>query len=435
MRSRVLRATPYLVLLAVSFVLWYAGVRLRGGSGLLDHSPIDQHTRQAQSWLAGRLDLPGAPGYLEIARYRDRFYDSFPPTPSLVELPLVLVFGRATPSSLVIFVFWVGALWAAYAVLRRRRFSEGDAIVTSLAFVFATNVYPSCVRANVWAQGLSLGFSLTLIGLAFVVENHRRAWRGPGPGYLLLSLAVGCRPLLLLMAPLFVALDHRTCGRSLRAAIVSAALWMAPYGALLAWLNWARFGYVLEFGHHHLAFAQSLPHGLMSPRYLPWHFYHAVLKLPRIQARWPPLEFDMNGTAFWLHNPVLVAALWGLVARRFDPRVRGAAALAFVTIGAGILMYESGGWVQFGFRYVIDLLPAGFVVFAFTFDRFPRLLLAASLVTLALNLYGLAGWKHFPRQPRDAPWLQGVPASPPPADLSELAPTRRFPPGPPNREG
>jgi len=419
----------------VSFVLWYAGVRLRGGSGVLDHSPIDQHTRQAQAWLAGRLDLPGAPGYLEIARYQDRFYDSFPPTPSLFELPLALVFGRATPSSLVIYLFWLAALVASYAVLRRRGFAERDAILAALAFVFATNVYPSCVRANVWAQGLSLGFSLALIGLAFVVSNPRRGWRGPGPGYLMLSLAVGCRPLLLLMAPLFVALDHRTCGRRLPQAVSSAALWMAPVGAALAWLNWARFGDPLEFGHHHLAFAQDLPHGLMSLHYVPWHFYHSVLKLPRIQAHWPPLEFDMNGTAFWLHNPVLVAALGGLVARRFDAWVRAAAAFALATIGVGILTYESGGWVQFGFRYGIDLLPTGFVVFAFAFGRFPPLLLAASVVTFALNVYGLAGWKHFPRQPRDAPWLQGRPAASPPPELSEVGPSWRSRPGRPSREG
>jgi hypothetical protein len=426
------RARPYLVLLAVSFVLWYAGVRLRGGSGILDHSPIDQHTRQAQSWLAGRLDLPGAPAYLEIARYRDRFYDSFPPTPSLFELPLALVFGRQTPSSFILYLFWGGALCASYAVLRRRGFGERDAVVASLAFVFATNLYVSCSRANVWAQGLSLGYSLAVMGLPFVVQNRRTGGRGPGLGYLLLSLAVGARPLLLMMAPLYVALDRRTCARSLRQAVVSALLWMAPYGAFLAWLNWARFGDALEFGHRHLAFARDLPHGLMSPHYLPWHLYHAVVKLPRVQGGWPPLEFDMNGTAFWLHNPVLVAALWGLVARRFDPWIRGAAGFAFVTIGAGILMYESGGWVQFGFRYVIDLLPAGFVVFAFSFSRFPRLLLAASLVTFALTLYGLAGWKHFPRQPRDAPWLQDAPEAPP-ADLSGRAPTWRFRAVPPSR--
>jgi len=91
--------------------------------------------------------------------------------------------------------------------------------------------------------------------------------------------------------------------------------------------------------------------------------------------------------------------------------------------------------VQFGFRYVIDLLPTGFVVFAFAFGRFPPLLLAASVVTFALNVYGLAGWKHFPRQPRDAPWLQGRPAASPPPELSEVGPSWRSRPGRPSREG
>ena len=92
--------------------------------------------------------------------------------------------------------------------------------------------------------------------------------------------------------------------------------------------------------------------------------------------------------------------------------------------------------MQFGFRYIIDLLPVGFVVFALAFDRFPRPLLVASLLTFALNVYGLAGWKHFPRQPRDAPWLRDQRASPPPpAELSVLAPSRLFRAVPPNREG
>ena len=84
-----------------------------------------------------------------------------------------------------------------------------------------------------------------------------------------------------------------------------------------------------------------------------------------------------------------------------------------------------------------------FVVFALTFDRFPRLLLVASLVTFALNIYGLAGWKHFPRQPRDAPWLQGLPAASPPPDVFRsrdpahppLPLTSQSRAVPPNKEG
>jgi hypothetical protein len=407
MRTSRTAALPYIALLAVSFPLWYAGLRLRGGKGLLDHSPIDQPTRQAAAWIDGRLDLEQAPEYLEIARYGGRFYDSFPPTPSLVELPLVLAFGPKTPSSLFgIYLFWCAALVAQHLVLCRRGFDAASAAAASLAFVFGTNLYATCVRANVWAYGQSLGYCLAAIGLAFVVENRRNGLRGAGPGYLLLSLAVGCRPLLLLALPLFVALDHRTCGRPLGRAILSAVLWMAPYGFLLAAFNRARFGSVLEFGHDHLPWAQRLPEGLFSVSHLPWNAYHAFLRLPEWRMEPPHLFFDSAGTAFWLNNGIFVVALWGIATRPFDRWVKAAAVFGLVTIGLGVLLYEGQGNAQFGFRYVIDLLPIGFVGFAFAYRRFTPGMLALALSSLIVNLYGLAIWKGLPK------FRPGVPAPP-----------------------
>jgi hypothetical protein len=395
---------PYVVLFAVSFPLWYAGLRVRGGKGLLDHSPIDQPTRQAASWLQGRLDLVQAPEYLEIARHDGRFYNSFPPTPSLVELPLVLAFGERTPSSLVgIYLFWYAALVAQFLVLRRRGFDSVSATLASLAFVFGTNLYATCVRANVWAYGQSLGYCLASIGLAFVVENRSSGLRGPGPGYLLLALAVGCRPLLLLALPLFLVLDRRTCGRTWGRALRSAVLWMAPVGVLLAGFNLARFGDALEFGHHYLPWAQGLPEGLFSLRHVPWNAFHAFLRLPEWRSEPPYLVFDSAGTAFWLNNGVFLTALWGLLTRPFDHAVKGAAAFGLVTIGLGVLLYEGEGNAQFGFRYVIDLLPIGFVAFAFAYRRFTPAMLALALSSLAVNLYGLAVWKGLPKfRPGDA---------------------------------
>jgi hypothetical protein len=387
---------PLLLLFVVSFPLWHAGLVLRGGHGLFDHSPIDQHTRQAQAWLAGRLDLPTGPGYLEIAEYEGRRYVSFPPVPSLLEVPLVLLFGAATPNALFgIYLFWLVALAALRALLRRRGFDERSAILTSLSFVFATNLYVTCVRANVWAYGQSLGFCLAVIGLLFVMANPGgRSW----PGYLLLALAVGCRPLLALLFPLYLVLDHRTSGRSLKAAFWAAAVGAGPVALALAAYNLARFGNPLEFGHHHLEWARRLPEGIFSLGYLPANAYHAFLRLPEWQGGWPPLRFDPAGTAFWLNNAPLVIALAGLAFRRFDPWVRAACALTLVSIGLGVLSYEGGGAVQFGFRFFIDLLPAAFVAFAFAFPRLTPGMGAAALLSALLNLYGLAVWKERPRE-------------------------------------
>ncbi|HET7746407.1 MAG TPA: hypothetical protein VFM29_03845 [Vicinamibacteria bacterium] len=385
------------LLVAVTFPLWYGGMRLRGGSGLLDHSPIDQHTRQARAWLAGRVDLISAPAYLEIAEYQGRYFNSFPPTPAVFEVPLVLAFGRETPSSLLLYVFWVVALAVQYAALVRVGFPWRDALLGSLAFIFGTNVFVSCVRANVWAQGQSLGYCLAVIGVCLVLHNRRRNLLGPALGYVFLSLAVGCRPLMLLYAPVLVALDWRTSGRRPAWAAATGALAMLPYGALLAWYNHVRFGSVAEFGHNHLPWAKKLPTGLFDVAYLPRNLYHGLLRMPEWTGGWPPVFFDPWGTAFYLNNGILLVGLLGLFRRRVDPVVRATAAAALFVIAAGIFTYEAGGWRQFGYRYILDLLPGAFALYALAYRRFDRWMALAFASSFLVNLYGIAAWKELPR--------------------------------------
>lgn len=413
-RSPLRRAIPYLALALGSFVLWYAGAALRGGRSLLEHAVVDQHTLQALAWLEGRADLGRRPRYLEVAEFEGRYYVSFPPTPTLVELPFAAVFGRDTPNSLALYALVLLALLAQYRMLTRHGFSQRDALLTAAAFVFGTNLYVSCVKANVWAQGQAMGFAFAVLGLSRVLDNPRRGLRGPGPGYLLLALAVGCRPFYLFLTPLFLALDLRTSGRAPRAGFASAALWMTPYLALLAAYNVLRFGHPLEFGHHYLTWAQDLPRGIFSLAYVPRNLYHVFLRLPDLSGSRPPLDFDPWGTAFWLHNAIFVFSLWGLLRGRLDTLLRGAALLGLLTIWPLLLTHETNGWRQFGYRFLIDLLPLGFAVFLLAYRRFSRAMLAASLFCFALNLYGLAFWKDLPHEPREGMLLTG-PRAPRPA--------------------
>ena len=390
------RSSPYLWLFLVSFSLWWLGAELRGGRSLFEHDVIDQHTLQAMAWLEGRLDLGRSPKYLEIAEYEGRYYDSFPPTPAVLELLLVPVFGRNTPNSVVLFVLVFAAQAALFRMFRLRGFAVAGAFAAAAAFVFGTNVYVSCVKATVWAQGQAYGFAFAVLGLSRVLDNAGRGLAGPALGYGLLSLAVGCRPFYLFMVPLFVALDWRTSGRRLPQVLGTAALAMAPYGALLAAHNWARFGDPLEFGHSYLPWARALPDGLFSFAYLPRNAGLAFLRLPDLTGEPPYLVFDPNGTAFWLNNGILLVALFGLLAR-FDGWVRAAAALSLAAIGLGVLLYASTGWRQFGFRFFIDLLPAAAVVFLHAYRRWTPAMTVALACSLAANLYGLALTKTMTR--------------------------------------
>lgn len=389
-----------MVLALGSFLLWFAGAALRGGRSLLEHAVIDQQTLQALAWLEGRTDLGRKPRFLEVAEFEGRYYVSFPPTPALVELPFAAVFGRDTPNSLALYGLVLAALIAQFRMLERRGFGERDALLAAGTFVFGSNLYVSSVKATVWAQGQAMGYAFAMLGLQRVLDNARRGLRGPGPGYLLLALAVGCRPFHLFLVPLLVALDVRTSARAFRSAAVSAALWMSPLLGALAAYNWLRFGNPLEFGHTHLAWARDLPRGIFSLAYVPRNLYLAWLRLPDWSSSSPPLDFDPWGTAFWLNNAIFVFALFGLLRGRFDGVVRATAWLALLTTWPLLLAYETNGWRQFGYRFLIDLLPAAFVVYLFSYRRFTRAMLWAALFSFIVNLYGLAFWKDLPHEPR-----------------------------------
>lgn len=82
-------------------LLGYIFIHMLFGGTLLSYNCWDSYSLQAMSWLSGRLDMGKNYEWLELAVYNGKYYLSFPPLPSVVMLPLVLLFGERTPSNLV----------------------------------------------------------------------------------------------------------------------------------------------------------------------------------------------------------------------------------------------------------------------------------------------------------------------------------------------
>jgi hypothetical protein len=241
----------------------------------------------------------------------------------------------------------------------------------------------------VWSQGQVYGYCFAILGASRVLANSGAGLAGPGPGYALLSLAAGCRPFYAFYLPFFVALDRATCGRGLRAIARDVAVFFIPYGLAMAAYNGARFGDPLEFGHALLPHSQSLEHGVFSAHYLPRNLDRAFLALPRLGEGSLVLDFHGRGTAFWLNNPIFAVALLGLGGGTLPRLARAGAALSLAAVGAGLLLHESGGWFQFGCRYLIDLLPIGFVLLVHRFRTLSPALAHLALLSLIVNLYGI----------------------------------------------
>ena len=383
-RRVVKRLAPYFLLLTVSFSLWLSGLAVRGAHvSPLSHNPFDQHTRQAQSWLHGRMDLKQAPSYLEIAAFEGRSFSSFPPTPSLLELPLVLLFASATPSYLLLYLLGATALFSLYELGVKMGLRKVQACILSLCFIFGTNVFVSMVTGGVWAQGQIYGFCLAIVGLRWISSR-------PALAYVALVFAVGCRPFYFFYLPLFVVLDLRWGKRRVGQIFRTAVLSLFPYMIVMALFNWARFHNPLEFGHAYLPWSRQLKNGIFSLAYLPSNLFHTFINLPTIGGKTHFLEFHGRGTAFVLNNPIVGLGIAGLSSPFLEKEIRGTATLVLLTVWFCLLLHESNGWFQFGLRYSIDVAPIAALGAIAAFRSFrDGAILALLLFSVCVNLYGL----------------------------------------------
>jgi hypothetical protein len=352
-------SSAYVTVILFAMLLFKIASGMTGRSSMWEHDPFDQFTRQASAWIQGRSDIDPAPAYLEFAKFEGKTYCSFPPAPSLIEVPLVFLFGGETPNLLALYLFCSLALLAMVRLCLEAKLSSLGSTVIPLWFVFGSNVASSLAYGKVWAYGQVYGFAFGVFALYWIMRPRPSRW-----AYFFLALAVGCRPFYAALFPLLALIDlgKRPEGGVDRSwlSVRKVALKAASGGAhvLLAILayNFVRFGKPFEFGHRYLPWSQSLEHGIFSFRYF-WHdFTHAFLVLPSWSAR-GRLEFDGAGTAFWINNWIVALGL-AAIGKGTSPRSQKlAAGGAVLLIWGALLTHESNGWFQFGYRYIIDLMP------------------------------------------------------------------------------
>lgn len=385
------------VFAAVFFCAVIMGLKIFLGKSIFDHSPHDQYTLQGLAWLSGRLNIEIPPPHLEMAIFGGKFFVSFPQTPAFFELPFVVLQGHGTFNQLPPLILLSGAIVLMALAFWKITRSFGMSLVFSCFFVLGSNILNGVIQGGVWHFAQVEGFALSMAALALTAVRPDRT---PRLAYFLLALAVGCRPFYALYFPLlflFRRQEARTpIARELRFALGGGSLPLAVF----ATLNTFRFGVPQEFGHRYLPWSVQLKDGIFSTAYFRRNFYHAVLKLPEFSFRRPhyPVEFDMRGNAFWITNGYLALALLaGLKNALLGRRLLWGALLATLFINGGwLLLHESNGWIQVGYRYAIDLLPLAWLVFWLCFreGQFPRgikvFFAGFALVSVAINLY--AAW-------------------------------------------
>jgi hypothetical protein len=445
-----LRAALLATVVLAPLYLWTASAGLPFGIGEEHGGPYDLLGR---ALLHGQLHLevtprpelfelpdpylPGRNAHLRLhdaSLYEGRYYLYFGVVPALVAfVPWRLLVGSDLPEPLAAAAFALGAfLFAALALGRlvhdhlpvpTRRLFLALVVLglanTTLFLLRSPHVYEVVICAGLFFVAAAVWLLLTA---------------GPRPGIarlvlvgLALGLAVGCRPNLIVVAPLLPFLLRPAAPGAARAGWLRVAAAIAgPFAVCLVLLglyNHARFGSWTEFGTTYQLIGASRVLRFDLRAVLP-SLYYLFLAPPAVGREFPflvpfhewslsrpPFDgyfVDQHTTGALVHSPfllVLMAAPW--ILRRAPLQERAVLVRRLVVLlGAGCLLpvATSFAFASVAMRFEADfltllMLPALFLWLALPAclpaARLPRLRAVAALVfgwsALAAVLLSLTG--------------------------------------------
>ena len=367
------------------------------GYSLTSHSAYDSYSLQAMAWREGRFTVEGETHtWLELAVYNGEYYVSFPPFPSVVMLPLTFFFGENTPTLAInLFMILCTAVFG-YAMFLNLGLSPRTAAATGFFYVCGCNILIIMLRGGVWytAQGMSMLLTTAFFcGVTSPPEKHRRG--AMAGGLVCIALAVGCRPFQAVYVPYglyrLYMWKHREGEKWIRTVRGMIPYVIAPLmiAAAYAWYNMARFGNPLEFGHNYLP--EFTRQGNTQFSLAHWaHNLKNIFRMPRFENR--VLTFDMLGpTSLPLVYPIFLLSLAETVRRLIKRKIDREDVMLIVSLALHfnlLLLHRTLGGMQLGVRYMIDLMPAMFLL---TFRKKKTLNALDGLLMLfgiAINVYG-----------------------------------------------
>lgn len=374
--------------------------------------PANYFSHLSLSFLNGRLDLVNPPWDHDLSLYRGKLYLYWGPTPTLLILPLIFIFGVNISDVLYTAIFASLSPFLAYLIfinmekiglLKKSIFRN---IILALFLAFGTVYFSIAVRGGVWftSQVFSTIYVLISLYLIFLFFHTRKIF------FLILSslflgLGIWGRLTFFLYLPIFLALFF-----IFRIKLKQLALFcfvLALLFALSCFYNYFRFNSILEngFNYHNPASrykANKEKYGYFNLKFVSHNFYYTFINPPEIIEHSPYFKFDAEGNSFLLLSPLFFLIF--LMFRNNYWKVQkikifnSVVILSFILIVLFQLTFFGTGWFQFSTRYLLDIIPLLLLLLAQVIDDISKpitlLLLLVSIFFNTLGALWLIGVLH-----------------------------------------
>jgi hypothetical protein len=346
-----------------------------------ERANLDYYVPLANAFLAGRLDLPQHPPWLnELVPWAGRWYVPYPPVPAVVLMPFVLVLGPDTDQARISILLGAVSVALAADVIYRAGVRGRAWVLFSFLFGFGTTFWYSAVAGSSWHFAHVCATLFMLLAIRDI-QRGGPPWRAG----LLLGLAGLCRLPVLLAFPFFLAyVAYRSDRRDRpagtgcnftsmlgvqdarpealdRGKLMASSVWLSlgagiPVVAYLVY-NAARFGSPFELGYGlipGLLEEYQYRYGFLSIHSIGKNLYSMLLSVPNSVEGFPWIQPRvLGGLSIFLTTP---AFLWAIKARRRTWFTIGAW-LGVLLVCVPILLHADPGGAQFGYRYAIDFYP------------------------------------------------------------------------------
>lgn len=366
--------------------------------------PYNSYILQAQSWLSGRLDLGQNYSHLEIAVFSGKYYISFPPFPSYVMLPFVLI-GWTSCDGIIAFVTSLAGAVYAYKILKHFNIESKRAIFFTLFLTIASNWLLTAQVAWVWFIAQNMAFTLCLMAIYYALKGKT------GLSLSFWACAVGCRPFQALYIPVLLYIiykKHMKENPDDKLTDILKKKWkclIVPFVIALSYmiLNYARFGNITEFGHNYLPEFAEAEHGQFNLKYLANNI-PLLFKLPSVNNG--VFEYpQFNGMCLFFISPIFITYVVNIIYSLLKKEKvnKSLLVISLAVIVAELLCiasHKTMGGSQFGNRYTNDVLPLVLLSLSVMLtergNRHDMINYPLFLIGITLNIVGTVGYYcHF----------------------------------------
>lgn len=366
----------------------------------------------AEAFLHDSLAFISNPPYLQdLTTVGDKVYMYWGPAPVLLILPFIILFGIGISDALYTCLIASFSPLILYLLLQQVqklgliKLSDYQRIILCIFFAFGTIHFYLSIFGTVWFTSQVISILYLLISLLFITKfSEFKSLKTLIVSSIFFGLAVNSRTTLIFYTPLFLSfllipyLKNAKPVKSLLTPLVIFVLIGILLFALNSFYNYFRFGSFFENGyrsHHFTAhFSQDQQkYGFLNSYYIPKNFYYMFVNLPPVTNKFPFFSFDSEGNSILFTSPLLLILIL-IIKKKYwrDSELKlinFSILLGFFLTILLLLHFWGTGWVQFGYRYLLDIVPFLIILLAEVITELPIILITILLViSILINFLG-----------------------------------------------